>query len=252
MKPTNSNHAGEDAIYADDAVLLYDVCPGLDYSGLLEFIGRLCQRPGSVFDVGCGTGSLLAQLAEKGWQGAGCDPSTPMVNAARQKAPRARISRATATDFEVAKPVDLVTCTSDVVNHLPSQAVVGNFFRRAFESLAEGGVLLFDTLTPYDINVNWDDYAQISRLENAYVIRTGKKLRPCIGELTYDFFMRQEDGNWRHKLETHRLHAWHRSWIEQALHATGFSEQVTVDAETLAPPGRRAVRWMVAARRPVR
>ena len=53
-----------------------------------DLIELLAPQPGErVLDLGCGTGDLTAQLAERGARVIGLDASTEMVNEARRKHP---------------------------------------------------------------------------------------------------------------------------------------------------------------------
>lgn len=54
--------------------------------------------PGTVLDVGAGSGRLLAALAPHGWTVSGIDPSAPLIEVARERIPEAaerlRVARA--------------------------------------------------------------------------------------------------------------------------------------------------------------
>ncbi len=66
-------------------------------------------RPGErVLDLGCGTGTLLAQLAEAGAEVSGCDADEAMIAQARVLAPGADLWVADGHSFTVDQPMDLV------------------------------------------------------------------------------------------------------------------------------------------------
>lgn len=237
-------------MFGEDAVSIYDRCPSPVFDRLLEFIHARAPSAGRLIDVGCGTGSLIALLARRGWKCAGCDPSAAMVLAAKAKNRSATITAAGADDFPIEFPVDLVTCTFDVVNHFHTLRLVGTFFRRARRALRPGGLLVFDTLTPGDINRNWMGYIEVDRVGDTYMVRSGARTGDGKGTLTYEIFRRVHGDDWRRSVEVHALRAFDRVWMLDALRASGFVNIEVVDAMTLRRATARTVRWLVAARAP--
>ena len=234
-------------MYESTAVGLYDRCPAPDFAPVLRFVESVAPSPGRVFDVGCGTGSLLRLLHDRGWAVEGCDPSVAMVQAARTKNPYARISVAGCSDFLPAVAPDLITSTFDVVNHLPSLRSIRDFLYRARRALPRGGVLVFDAVTPDDIDRNWSRYVDVDRLADTVLVRSGKRLGPARGLLLYEYFVRQGRDTCRMHVERHILRSASRQWFSKNLRDAGFSKLNFVDAASLLPPGRRSVRWLIAA-----
>jgi trans-aconitate methyltransferase len=72
-------------------------------------INLLHPQPGErVLDVGCGTGHLTHQIAERGAAVIGLDSAPAMVAQARINYPALKFMLADATDFELPEPVDAV------------------------------------------------------------------------------------------------------------------------------------------------
>jgi SAM-dependent methyltransferase len=69
---------------------------GETWRTLVELLG---DGPGALVDVGCGTGSYAAGLAERGWDVTGTDISEDMLRRARAKGVRAVRADATALPF---------------------------------------------------------------------------------------------------------------------------------------------------------
>lgn len=238
------------SLYLDDAVSLYDICPAPNYQNVLSFIRISCSKIGSSFDVGCGTGSLVKILRSEGWDSHGCDISEPMVKAARKKNPSARIGIQSATDFKTNSKVNLITCTFDVLNHLESKEKIKAFFKRSFSELQQGGILIFDSLAPDDINNNWNGYVEVDSWEDLFLIRRGKKLGNGKGTLTYDFFKKIEKNYWSKSTEVHTLIAPSRLWIEDTLLNYGFNKIRALDATSLKRPDKKTVRFIFSAQKP--
>ena len=232
------------------AAELYDRCPAPDFAPVLRFIRRVAPGASRAFDMGCGTGSLMHLLSARGMHVEGCDPSAAMVRAARAKNPGATVARAGASDFVPRNRPDLLTATFDVVNHLPSRRAIANFLRRAARALGPGGTLVFDSVTPEDIDRNWHRYVEVDRLPGTILVRSGRRLGPARGTLTYEFFRRRADGAWNLETECHELRSASQEWLVARLADAGFEDPHFVDAVTLRAPDWRTVRWLVAARVP--
>ncbi|MGZ3113471.1 class I SAM-dependent methyltransferase [Streptomyces sp. H62] len=111
---------------------------------------RLCAAlvpPGSrVLDAGCGTGRVLIQLAELGYDGAGVDQDASMLAVARRTAPRLTWVQADLSDFDPAAAgltpgFDLVVAAGNVFPLLApgTEAAVAGVLARALRS---GGLLV--------------------------------------------------------------------------------------------------------------
>jgi SAM-dependent methyltransferase len=105
-------------IDADEAEL-YDIAFGWDVSAeadwLVERLGPACRH---VLEPGCGTGRLLAALAERGHEVAGLDLSEPMAAYARERVPRADVGVADMSDFDLGRRVDGAICAISTVSLL--------------------------------------------------------------------------------------------------------------------------------------
>lgn len=234
-------------LYQSTAVSLYDRFPAPDFSHVLTLINSAKPSRGVSFDVGCGTGTLIHHLSASGWQASGCDPSPPMVAFAAAKNQNSHIQLATATNFKLAEPVDLITCTFDVLNHLPSLADVESFFELAFRSLKEGGVLIFDTVTPDDIQRNWPGYAHIESREQEFIAIRGEQTAEHTGRLYYDFFTKLPNGCYSRSTEIHTLRALPLIWTKTALKQLGFRKISHLDASNSMKPKLKTVRWLFSA-----
>ncbi|MES1261644.1 MAG: methyltransferase domain-containing protein [Acidobacteriota bacterium] len=75
-------------------------------SDLLDLLDP--QKGERVLDIGCGTGHLTAQIAERGAEVIGLDSSLSMVAQARQNFPKLKFQLADVRDFHVDQPFDAV------------------------------------------------------------------------------------------------------------------------------------------------
>jgi len=88
---------------------LYDDRHSFVWKAGAALLDLLDPRPGErILDVGCGTGHLTAQIAERGAEVLGLDASVSMVAQARQNFPKLKFQLADARKFEVDAPFDAV------------------------------------------------------------------------------------------------------------------------------------------------
>jgi SAM-dependent methyltransferase len=234
--------------YSLTAASLYDELTGSHLRNVTRLIRRLAPRPGVCIDVGCGTGALIESLAASRWNVIGFDPSDSMISVAKARRPGLDLRVGDAASFTSDSPATLITATSDVINHLGSSRAVAAFLRRAAAALSPGGLLIFDSLTPYDIDRNWPGYCECTRRRDWCLTRTARRVGSGRGCLTYDFFAKQADGRYVRTVESHSLAAWPASTLVALLRSSGFENIVRLDAATLKPPARSCVRWLFAAK----
>jgi SAM-dependent methyltransferase len=142
--------------YGEDVAYIHDVghadfalgsAPGI--KGILERSGI---GEGLIVDLGCGTGLLARELVDAGYDVFGIDISEAMVEIARMRAPEAEFR--VGSLFEVGIPhCGAVTAISEVLNYLfdPENEDLGRVFGRVHDSLAPGGVFVFDVLGPEQV-----------------------------------------------------------------------------------------------------
>lgn len=104
----------------------------------LEQISVFFDRPGSVLDVGCGSGSFLKCCEEAGWKVTGVDPSQEAKKMAHEKY---KITISESFDaLHCAETFDCITFWG-VLEHL-SQPI--KTLKKAVEILSPGGVIAFE------------------------------------------------------------------------------------------------------------
>jgi ubiquinone/menaquinone biosynthesis C-methylase UbiE len=125
-----------------------------DVTPLHELLVREGRLEGShVLDIGCGTGALLALLAERfGCEVAGVDPAPGMIDVARRKLPEAELHLARGEDLPFADETFDAALMVLVVHHLGDRS---RAFREAQRVLVAGGPLLIVTRDPATVPRDW-------------------------------------------------------------------------------------------------
>lgn len=198
------------------------------WAGLLE---RLALQHGlsgrRLLDVGCGTGSALLPMVERGYDAAGVDVSPRMLEEARRKLPgHVTLVVADMRSLPALGEFDLVWSVSDGVNYLHSHGELVAAFDGFRRSLAAGGVVVFDvdTLCTFRrlysslIVVPSDDRAVIFEGRTAGPIDEG-----AVGEAWIDRLERAEPPWWSRVRTVHRQRHHPRAALERALTAAGLT-----------------------------
>jgi SAM-dependent methyltransferase len=113
---------------------------------VLDGIRRHLPRASSILELGCGTGSILAQLTEFPAL-TGLDRSPEMLAVASQKVPSARLLCADIQGFWLDERFDVVVCVFDTLNHLLTFEAWQSVFDAVYDHLVEDGLFIFDVNT---------------------------------------------------------------------------------------------------------
>jgi SAM-dependent methyltransferase len=113
---------------------------------VLDVAGRFGPPPGSVLDMGCGTGRHITEFLKRGLRCEGFDQSSGMLDQACQRlaGQEVRLSQANLTTFHSAKTYDLVVSLFAVIGYLVRNSDLIAGFRTARRHLNPGGVFVFD------------------------------------------------------------------------------------------------------------
>ena len=121
---------------------------------LLIWLRRKGIQPKTAMDLGCGTGILCEILHGAGIRASGMDFSDGMIRIARQGNPEIDYQVADMITFCPESAFDLVTCTGDALNHIPSLADVERIFQNVYRYTAPGGYFIFDILNENEVSTS--------------------------------------------------------------------------------------------------
>ena len=123
----------------------------------------------SVFELACGTGSILNILKED-FEVAGLDLSPEMVKIAQQKIPEIDIQEGDMTSFSLNKNYNVILCIFDSINHLPNWEGWQKVFEGAHKHLNENGLFIFDFNTIERLGYMADYPTHTTILGNDYLV----------------------------------------------------------------------------------
>ena len=229
----------------------------VEYEKRAAFVCRLLSfcgiSDGLLLELGCGTGSLTALLAERGFDVIGVDTSVGMLNAARAKcAPlgdKVLLLRQDMAALDLFGTVRASVCALDGLNHLPDRDAL----RRTFEGVAlftePGGAFVFDVNTVHKHRAVLANNAFV--IENDTVFCAWQNaLQPDDSvEITLDFFEETADGTYERSWEQFTERAWPLAELSALLEAAGFEVLGIYDDLTDAPAGETTERATFLARK---
>jgi SAM-dependent methyltransferase len=138
------------AAYAGYYDLVYGAKPYESECDYLEDVfGRFAPaRPGTLLDIGCGTGGHALRLAARGFQVTGVDRSEEMIRAAEAKAeaasPRPRFVVSDVRALDLGARFDAAIAMFAVVSYLVEDADLQAAFGALRRHLSAGGLFVFD------------------------------------------------------------------------------------------------------------
>jgi len=107
-------------------------------------------HPGSVLDLGCGTGTLCCAFAERGHRVTGVDPAAAMLAVARRKPHAEQVEwvESSAQSYKVARRFDLVVMTGHAFQTLLTDADVLAVLETMRDHLKDLGRAAFEARNP--------------------------------------------------------------------------------------------------------
>lgn len=229
--------------------LVYDkLMEDAPYDSWLDYAEKIWNsgvRPETVVDLGCGTGTLAAMLAAKGYRVTGIDLSPEMLAVAEQKTRGLPVTLLCQdmSSFSLPFEADAVISFCDSLNYLLREEEVQRTFFAVYQHLREGGVFLFDVHTPYKVTeVFGSSQFALAGEDVSYIWNCHLDEDAWLVEHELTFFIREgEGGLYRREEEWHHQRAYPldrlKDWLLQAgfgkVEVTGgfASEPLTEDCE---------------------
>ncbi|MDI6523680.1 class I SAM-dependent DNA methyltransferase [Leuconostoc suionicum] len=132
------------------------------YQEWVDFVTK-SSKATSIMDLGGGAGRLAVLLAQLGYTVDVLDLSPEMLSLAQKHANDANVDlallQADMRDFsDWKKEYPIIVSFADALNYLPNLPDFKLAIQQVYDHLAVGGQFLFDVITPYQVNVLYDNY----------------------------------------------------------------------------------------------
>ena len=237
----------------DDFSRYYDLLTdNVEYEKRADYFCRLLSmygiNGGILLDLGCGTGSMSFEMADRGFDVIGVDSSVGMLSAAQQKmfenGKRILLLNQNMQEIDLYGTVDCAICVLDGINHLDNAEDVKQTFGKVSLFMNKGGVFAFDVNTIYKHKNVLADNAFVFEPEGVFCAWQNS-FNPDDNsvEINLDFF-EEEDGVYYRSSESFTEQAYELDDIKLWLEETGFEvvgiyDDMTTDK--VMPDSERAV-----------
>ena len=212
----------------------------VNYPRWMQYIESIFEKYGSkprkILDVACGTGTLTLLLASKGYEMAGIDRASGMLEIARHKAASQDLNitfhQGDMLNIELDSKFDAILCTYDSINYAGNEEELGNAFNSISSHLQPNGLFIFDVTTERNIvehfhnktfSENHEDYSYIWK--NNYLHHS----KMCRTFLT--FFIKEGDVFRRYE-EIHNQRIYDVSTVHELLVTSGYKMLSAYDMYT--------------------
>ena len=237
----------------DDFSRFYDLLTdNVEYEKRADYFCRLLSMCGTnegiLLDLGCGTGNMSFEMAEKGFDVIGVDSSIGMLNAAQQKmfekGTRVLLLNQNMQEIDLYGTVDCAVCVLDGINHLPCADDVKKTFEKVSLFMNKGGAFAFDVNTIFKHQNVLADNVFVYEPENVYCVwQNSFNAKDNSVDISLDFF-EEEDGIYYRCSENFTEKAYELSDIMLWLEESGFEVIGVYDDMTtydVRPDSERAV-----------
>jgi len=210
-----------------------------------SLISRHMERPRSLLDLGCGSGSHARHFHSLGYLVHGVDSSEHMVRMAQPGAVAGELeySIADIRSLPAGRPYDAVTALFHVMDYMTDNSDFSAVLDTAFSHLAPGGILVFDfwygpavLLDPPRVSVRRVDDG------DTHIFRV---CEPCLEvnenvvRMDFSFYIRESPGDtFRHFCETHRMRYFFLPELDLLLEKSGFARLEAHAWMTMDSPGQ--------------
>lgn len=232
--------------YGENLARVYDALNNdVDYEAYADFYETVFRKYGNsvkhVCEMACGTGSMAAAFAKRGYRVTAFDLSDDMLAAAEKKTRDAglenvRFTKQDMRSFRVYTPADACICMMDSLNCLPSNDELADTFAGVHTALADGGLFIFDVNGKHKFETTYGDNAYV--LEDEHVLLAWQNFyhpstRSC--DLYLTFFTEEPDGRYSRADEHMRQHYFPAKTVRKLLDEEGFDLLDTVEDLAFTP-----------------
>lgn len=209
-------------------------------------------------DLGCGTGSLMSHLLDKGYDVIGIDPSEEMLQCAREKFFEKEhmplLLCQSASEMELFGTVAGIISSMDCLNHITDEDEFKKVFDLTANYLDNNGLFIFDVLSSRHFQKTAEKGAFHDVSDEVVCLWQCEREREWENTYRYDitFFIEEEDGLYERFDESFCERWYDRAFIEGCVSKSGMELLGVYDGYTDEPADEHSDRLVFVCRRPAR
>ena len=210
-----------------------------------------------VLDCACGTGTLTCLLAKRGYDMTGVDISREMLQTASENAAESGLDILWLCQdmrkINMYGSYAAVLCMTDGINHLTTEKQLEAFFGRIYNFIDDGGLLIFDFLTPYHFEKNVGNNIFFEDDENGSCLWTSsyqQKTGICVYDILLYECLEEDPSLYTRTEDRVREKAWPPEYIAETLRKKGFELCGLYDGFSFSPAAPDTARVYAVARKP--
>ena len=188
--------------YGDFAYYYDALTENVDYAARCDYICDLLAEngigKGILLDMACGTGTLSAMLAKRGFEIVGVDASEEMLTQAQEKKFSENFDAIflcqKMEELDLFGTIDAAVCTLDSLNHITDEAKFKEALRRVALFMNDGGVFVFDVNTVYKHREILGNNTFVYDLDDVYCVwQNTTDKNECLTDVSLDIFEHDEE-----------------------------------------------------------
>ena len=216
-------------------------------SYLRKLIAQNKPNAKTILELACGTGAVLAHLAEE-YEVSGLDLSPKMLSVARKKLPDVRFFHKNMVTFEIGEKFDVILCVFDSINHVLSFADWKEIFRRVEAHLVENGLFIFDINTERKLQRHIGEPAFVKEFDDNLLIMDITDAEKGISNWNIKVFEHQRNNTYKLFEENIREKSYPASQIKEAL-LEKFKSVKIIDSARRKPSSKSERLYFVCKKR---
>ena len=222
--------------------------PATEATFLDGTIKQAHSQAATLLEVACGTGSIIAPLADR-YQVSGLDISPAMLAIARQKLPAGTpLHLGDIRCFKIDMRFDVIACVYHGINHLLDFQAWESFFDCAYEHLNGGGLLIFDTLTVSNLKMVARIPKVVQQFGENYVVTRVRTNDQVVFHWSIELFELQRNGRYELVTEVIPTASFPLERIRKALSQRfAHIETIESDGGVVGEDGESRI-WFVCAK----
>jgi len=211
---------------------LYDqLMEDAPYEEWFQFFHKTIQKyqpsTKTVLDVGCGTGAMLVELVNNGFEPTGIDLSSDMLTIANEKllqlGKQVPLFEQDMRRLDNIGSFDAIIVFCDSLNYLETEEDIAAAFSSFYRLLNKEGLLLFDVHSTYKIDKVFIGATFAEEEENiSYIWKSYEGAYRHSVEHDLTFFIKTETGLYERYTELHKQRTYPVEYYEQHLKENGF------------------------------